>query len=363
MTARRLALAALVAVLGCDDAPRAERCGEPGIICRVAGTGEQTFNGDGLPADETALNLPSAARLGPDGLLYVMDFNNMRLRCLMADGTVRTVAGNGDHAYAASGANALRSPLENPIDFAFTADGGLLMVAVHDPRVLSVPAGGTVGVLAGRGAGDDGDGGWARAALFTELTALAVAPDGSVFVSDGGAHRVRVVRPDGSIHAYAGDGVDGDAGDGGPALEAHLGRPSQLALDAAGNLYVADMRYSRVRRVDAATGRIETVAGTGEAGFSGDGGPATEARLRWPMGVALDADGALLIADTDNHRVRRVAPDGTIATIAGSTRGDDGDGGPATDAHLDGPAYLSVAGDVLYIADMRNQVVRALQLR
>jgi serine/threonine-protein kinase len=219
-----------------------------------------------------------------------------------------------------------------------------------------------VGVLAGRGDGDAGDGGYARAALFTELTSLAIAPDGSVFVADGGAHRVRVIRPDGSIHAYAGTGERGDDGDGGPATGARFGRPAQLALDGDGNLYVADMDASRVRRVDAATGRISTIAGTGEAGLSGDGGPATAAQLRWPMGVAVGPGGELYIADTDNHRVRRVDRDGTITTVAGSVRGADGDGGPAVDARLHGPGYLAVAEGELYVADMRNQVVRVITL-
>ncbi len=356
------ALLPLALCLACTASPEAPACDDPGVICRVAGTGEQSYNGDGLPADETALNLPSVARPGPDGLLYVMDFNNMRLRCLMPDGTLRTVAGNGEHAYAIAGADARRSPLENPIDFAFAADGRIVLVALHDPRVLTIAPDGTVGVLAGRGDGDAGDGGYARAALFTELTSLAIGPDGSVFVADGGAHRVRVIRPDGSIHAYAGTGEAGDDGDGGPATDARLRRPAQLALDPQGNLYVADMDASRVRRVDAATGRIATVAGTGEHGLSGDGGPATEARLRWPMGVAVGPGGALYIADTANHRVRRVDPDGTITTVAGSDRGADGDGGPAAEARLHGPGYLAATESALYVADMRNQVVRTITL-
>jgi DNA-binding beta-propeller fold protein YncE len=352
----------LALCVACAPPPESASCGDPGVICHVAGTGEQAYNGEGLPAEETALNLPSVARPGPDGLLYVMDFNNMRLRCLMPDGTLRTVAGNGDHAYAIAGADARRSPLENPIDFAFAADGRIVFVALHDPRVLTIDGEGKVGVLAGRGDGDAGDGGYARAALFTELTSLAIAPDGSVFVADGGAHRVRVIRPDGSIHAYAGTGERGDDGDGGPATGARFGRPAQLALDGDGNLYVADMDASRVRRVDAATGRISTIAGTGEAGLSGDGGPATAAQLRWPMGVAVGPGGELYIADTDNHRVRRVDRDGTITTVAGSVRGADGDGGPAVDARLHGPGYLAVAEGELYVADMRNQVVRVITL-
>jgi sugar lactone lactonase YvrE len=361
MRRARIALALFLA--GCGADPPKDDCADPGVICRVAGTGEQDWNGDGLPADETALNLPSSVRVGPDGLLYVMDFNNMRLRCRMADGNFRTVAGSGVHAYATAGADALDSPLENPIDFDFTPDGRPLIVSLHDPRVLRVEADGKLSVLAGRGEpGDSGDDGYARAALFQSLTALVVGPDGSVFVSDGEANRVRVIRPDGSIRAYAGDGQPDDGGDGGPAVQAHLNAPAELALDADGDLYIADRRNHRIRRVDAATGVIETVAGTGEGGLSGDGGPATAARLQLPGGVAVGPRGELYVSDTDNHRIRRVDPDGTITTFAGSTRGDDGDGGPADRAKLNGPGYVAVQGDALYIADMRNQVVRVVHL-
>src|SRR5262245_4964897 len=145
----------LLALLGCD--PVEEPCGGAGVICGLAGTGEQGWNGDGLAPEATALNLPSAVRLGPDGLLYVMDFNNWRLRRRTAQGTIDTVAGNGVHDIAIAGAPARDTPLENPIDFGFMPDGRVVFVSLHDPRVLAVEQNGNVAVIAGTGeVGDAG---------------------------------------------------------------------------------------------------------------------------------------------------------------------------------------------------------------
>lgn len=338
-------------------------CGGDGVICHVAGNGDGGFNGDGKAAGETALNLPTAARVGADGLLYVMDFNNQRVRCLTGDGTIDTVAGNGEHALALEGAGALATPLENPIDFDFAPDGRMLFVSLHDPRVLSVEPDGTVGVVAGTGeVGDSGDGGPATDALFRELAGITIGVDGSVFVSDDEAHRVRVIRPDGTVHTVAGTGEEGDSGDGGPAAEAQLKHPEGLALDASGNLIIADTSNHRIRIVEKTSGIIRTLAGTGEGGYSGDGGLATSAHLKWPSGVAVAPDGQLYIADTFNHRIRRVGLDGIIGTLAGREKGHAGDGGPAVAALLKGPTYLELTDGALYIADTQNQVIRVLHL-
>ena len=204
---RRASLAALLTLAACNDEP----CGQPGDICRLVGTGELGFNRDGLAPDQTDLYLVSAARPGPagDDRLYIMDFNNQRLRRLDDQGRVETVVGNGFHAIAATEVPLLETPLENPIDFDFLADGRLVFVSYHDPRVLEVGLDGTLHSLAGAGdgvvgvLGNEGDGGPATDALFIQLDGIAVTPDDAIYVSDSLANRVRLIR-DGIITTVAG---------------------------------------------------------------------------------------------------------------------------------------------------------------
>ncbi|MEO7735601.1 MAG: hypothetical protein ABIY55_31895 [Kofleriaceae bacterium] len=364
---RTLALLGLVAA-GCGGAgsgsPEPPCDGPPGTVCPVAGTGELAFIRDGLPARGTAFYLPSQIRRGPDGLLYIMDFNNMRLRRIEADGTISTLAGDGFHAGATEGLPATDSSLENPIDFDFLPDGRIVFVSNHDPRVLVIEPDGTLERIAGDAqpglSGHEGDGGPALDASFLQTIGLAVAPDGAVYVSDDLAHRIRVIR-DGVIATYAGIGVAGLRGDGGPATEALLDGPTALAFDAAGNLYVTDAGTSVVRRI-AADGTISPVAGTGVFGFEGDGGPATQAKLARPDGIAVAADGTLFIGDRLNARIRKVAVDGTITTIAGTgARGMTGDGGPATEAAFGYVSRVQLDRDgSLLVADQTNSCIRKI---
>jgi sugar lactone lactonase YvrE len=367
---RAAGIALLIATsAGCDREP-AGVC-EPdrfaaGTICLVAGSGRRAYNGDGRPALETDFYLPSAVALAADGTLVVVDLNNQRLRAIasggQAAGRVTTIAGSGVHAYASTGAPAVESPLENPVEARFREDR-LLFVSLHDPRVLAVDGDGVLRVVAG--SGDQGDSGATEAAAtarFTELSSLAVAADGTVFVADRGAHRVRAIGPDGWVRLVAGTGTPGHAGDGGPASAAQLHEPTALAVDAAGRLYIADARNHAVRRVDT-DGAIETIAGDGVAGFSGDGGPARAARLRGPEGLALAGDGSLYVSDRGNHRIRRIDAAGRIETVAGTgMAGRVGDGGVATEAALQGPARLLVGDAGLYIADQLNDCIRLLVL-
>lgn len=349
-------------LVGCGPADTA-LCSGVGVICRVAGSGLPAFDGDGKPADHSALYLPSAVRRGPDGLTYVMDFNNHRLRRIDTDGALRTVVGVGLHAIAVEGANALATPLENPNDFGFDAAGCVVLIAYHDPRILRVGDDGAIEVLAGTGdVGDDGDDGPARSARFTQTAAMAIAADGRVAVSDDLAQRVRVLE-DGIVKAVAGvSGIAGSKGDGGPAKLAQLDAPRGLAFDMQGALYIADSGNHRIRCV-APGGTITTVVGNGSAGFGGDGGPALAASLKGPEGLAFGADGSLYIADTGNHRVRHVDTNGIITTVAGSEAGFAGDGGPAVLAQLHSPSNVSATEDALYVADQRNHVARVILLR
>ncbi|WP_156338697.1 RHS repeat-associated core domain-containing protein [Chondromyces crocatus] len=216
--------------------------------------------------------------------------------------------------------------------------------------------GGTTGAL--------GDGGPAVSAPLDTVSGVAVGPDGSVYLSSTGQARVRRVDPEGLIWPVAGTGVSGGGGDGGPALQAQVQAPRGLALGSDGSLYVAEQGGHRVRKI-AVDGTITTVAGNGTAGFSGDGGPATQAQLRNPFSVAVTEDGTLFIADTQNHRIRRVGLDGTITTVAGTgTAGFSGDGGLATEARLGSPRGVVVARDGgLFVVDHDNHRIRQVDRR
>lgn len=359
------ALVSLALLAGCRD----DACEDaPGDLCLLVGTGEYGFNRDGLAGPDTDLYLPSSARPGPDGLVYVVDFNNQRLRRVDADGQIETIAGSGFHAIATVGIPVLTTPLENPIDLAFDSAGRVVFVSYHDPRVLQIADDGTLHTLAGAPdgitgvAGNEGDGGPASAALFIQLDGIAITPDDVIYVSDSLANRVRKIE-EGMIDTVAGTGEGAYSGDGGPGTEAALRWPTALELDAEGNLYIADTLNHVIRRL-APDGTITTIVGTGVEGNAGDGGPASAAQLSQPFGIALDPfDGSLYVGDRGNFRVRAVRTDGTIETIVGTGRQGGGDEGSARDSELGFTARLAVDGDRLLIADQSNSRIWYLVLR
>lgn len=341
---------------GDTDTFPAAACDEPGAICTIAGQGGKLgLNGDGLAATATWLYFPSALDWTPDGALLIDDFNNMRVRELR-DGLLTTVIGNGVHGWATPGAPATASELENPVDLAVAPDGAVYVAELHTSRILRVGDDGLIALFAGTGdEGFSGDGAPATSATFSGASGLAVAPDGRLFISDTDNHCVRVVELDGTVRSVAGDGMAG--ADDGTAARFH--HPQRLVVDGD-RLLVADADNHRVRAIDLLTGAVTTVAGTGVAGFSGDGGPATAAQLNQPYGVTTGPDGQIYVAEYGNHRVRRVDADGVLTTVAGTGEATfSGDGGPAADAALNGPADVLTGPDgALYIADMLNGVVR-----
>lgn len=250
-----------------------------------------------------------------------------------------------------------------PMGLAIDAQGELLISdRGRDLRgrvVWRIDRNGIAHVVVGSGRIGDGTERTALELTLKRPEGLAVAEDGTLFLSDGYLHSVFRVAPDGRVERFAGTGEAGYGGDGGLASQARLFRPADLRLDRLGNLFIADVRNHRVRSVDA-SGIISTVAGTGVQGFSHDGTPATKARLDTPWGLGLDLDDQLLIADGGNHRVRRLEKDGRLVTLAGNgQRGYTGDGGLATDASLNFPEGLFVdPHGRLFIGDEWNNAIR-----
>jgi hypothetical protein len=333
-----------------------------GTISTIAGTGARGFSGDGGPATSAQLADPSGLAVDAGGNLLIADYGNYRVRKVTPAGTISAVAGNGTGVlgggFSGDGGPATSAQLSTPNGVAVDASGNLLIADYGNNRVRKVTPAGTISTVAGTGAGGfSGDGGPATSAQLDGPSGVAVDAGGNLLIADYGNHRVRKVTPAGTISTVAGDGTFGFSGDGGPATSAQLD-PAAMAVDAGGNLLIADYVNHRVRKVTPA-GTISTVAGDGTFGFSGDGGPATSAELSYPAGVAVDAGGNLLIADLRNYRVRRVTPAGTISTVAGTgAYGFGGDGGPATSAQLT-PAGVAVdASGNLLITDSGNARVR-----
>ncbi len=275
-----------------------------------------------------------------------------------APGDISTVAGT-TLGFGGDGGPAIAAQLEEPFSVAPTPDGGFLVADFGNSRVRKVSAAGTITTVAGSTRGYSGDFGPATAAQLSEPAGVAATRDGGFLVADEADYVVRKVRPDGTISTVAGLGMQfGFSGDGGAATSAKLYSPVAVAPTPDGGFLIADSGNHRIRRVRP-DGTIVTAAGAGTPGLTGDGDLATSALLRWPFGVTALADGGFLIADTRNDRIRRVSPAGVITTIAGTSGGLSGDGGPAIAAQLSGPTGVAVTptGDLL-IADIDNSRVR-----
>ena len=286
-----------------------------GRITTFAGSAVAGFASDGGPATSASLNINTGAAIGPDGNLYIADFNNQRIRRVDATGRITTIAGTGVSGYSGDGGPATAARLSMPMNLAFASDGTIYFADRDNHRIRRISPSGVISTFAGTGTvGSAGDGGPAASAQLRFPTGITVASDG-VYICDWGNAKIRRVGLDGRISTIAGTGIIGYSGDNGPAVQAALNEPRNMIV-VGDLLFIADSGNHRIRRVTLSDGRITTFAGTGTAGFSGDGGPASAAQITFPQSIALGSDGALYVADTDNNRIRRIA---SATAVTGGT--------------------------------------------
>ena len=329
-------------------------------IMTVAGSGIFGYSGDGGKATAASLAYPTDAFLDASGNLFIADYSNSRIRKVTADGIIHTVAGNGALGYSGDGGSALQAALGDPFGVVVDASGTIFIADTFKTKIRVVDATGTITTILDN---------VPRSPLPTDLEPAAgqvqLFPDGlawdksgNLFISDCSNNRVRKLTSNGIV-TVAGSGLQGYSGDSGSATAASLDCPRGLAFDASGNLVIADTYNYRIRKV-AADGRISTIAGNGSASFSGDGVNATSAGLGLPLSIAFDAAGNLFISDFFGQRIRRVSTEGLISTVAGNgSQAYSGDGGLATKATLSDPNGVAVdAAGNLYIADSGNNVIR-----
>ena len=327
--------------------------GATGILTLAAGNGTAGFSGDAGPATSAQLNSPAGLAVDSAGNLYIADSGNYRIRKVSA-GVISTVAGNGTPGFSGDNGSATSAQLDPGSGVAVDSAGSLYVAEYHNQRVRKV-SGGVITTLAGNGTpGFSGDNGPATSAQLLYPAGVAADSAGVLYIADCLNQRIRKVS-NGVITTVVGDGTSWFGGDNGPAAKAELWYPNGLAVDSAGNLYIADTYNHRIRKVS--NGVIATVAGGGPS--IGDNGPAASAQLLYPYGVAVDSAGNLYITDYGHNRIRKVSG-GVIATVAGNgTSSFSGDNGPATSAELNSPQGVAVdPAGAGYIADTANNRIR-----
>jgi len=339
----------------------------PGIITTVAGNGTASSTGDGGPATTAGVNGPAATVVDSAGNLYIAAGQMVR-KVSAVTGIITRVAGNGTAGYTGDGSLATSAELNNPSGLALDSAGNLYIGDYLNYRVRKVNAAtGIITTVAGIGvSGYSGDGGPATSAKIVSPGSLSFDSAGNLYIADYAGGTVRKVNTaTGIITTVAGNGTPGYAGDGGPATSAQLKSPAGISFDSAGNLYIADVQNQRVRKVTASTGIITTVAGNGTNVYSGDGVSATSTGFFYPNGAVLDSAGNLYVGDQGHARVRKVdAATGIVTTVAGTGTGAfSGDGGPATSAQLWQPYNVSLdnAGNI-YITDLNNNRIRKVDV-
>jgi NHL repeat len=336
-------------------------------ITTFAGAGTSPYPGDNGPATSAQLKFPTGLAFDAVGNLYIADADGFRIRKVnAATGVITTIAGTGTQGTSGDNGPAVAAQLYGPTQVKTDATGNLYVADFSWVREVNASTA-ILTTIAGRltSYGFSGDGGPAMNALLFSLGGLTFDSIGNLVISDSGNLRIReIVTATGVINTFAGNGTQGYAGDNGPATAAMLNYPYGITGDKAGNIYIADTLNNVIREVAASSGVITTIAGTGNSGYKGDGGPASGATLNGPHDVVVDKDSNLYVADTGNNVIRKIAAStGIITTVVGNgTPGYSGDGGIPTGAQLKNPWALALdsAGN-LYIADPGNSVVRKVE--
>ncbi len=334
-----------------------------GMMTKYAGTGSSGFSGEGGPALEAELNVPAGLAFDSEGNLYVADRENHRVRRIDSEGIITTIAGNGTPGFSGDGGPATEARLNLPSGIAVDDEDNIYIADRSNNRIRVVHPDGTIHTFAGTGVdGYRGDAGPADQAQLSKPFGLALDDQGNLYIADRGNNRIRKINPEGIITTVAGDGGFFFMGDNGPAYQASIAGPTGVAVDEQGNLYIADRNNNRIRMVDP-LGMIRTVAGTGQQDYNGDSELARETNLHLPFDVAVDKNGKVLVVDRSHYRVRKIDPKrGTVTTIAGNGKKKfGGDGGPATGAVLNFPHGMEVdQNDNLIFSDKAHYRIRKI---
>lgn len=331
-------------------------------ITNFAGTAVAGYGGDGGPASAAQFNSPGYIIYDHSGNLIISDWSNNRIRKISTSGIITTIAGTGAPGSMGDGGPATAAQLYNPAGMAVDGSGNIYFSDYSNQAVRKISPSGIITKVAGTGvAATSGDGGPATAAGIHSPHGIAFDTAGNLYISEYWGDRIRMISPSGVITTVAGTGVRAFSGDLGMATAAEMNQPVGLTIDNAGNIYFADQNNQRVRKIDA-FGIISTFAGTGSAGYLGDGAAATAAKINTPNMLSFDRWGNLFIGDQGNNVVRKVSPSGTITTFAGTgVAGHSGDGGPATAARLNVPGgMLADHYGNLFLNDVGNNCIRRI---